>query len=246
MSNQVSLIERTAGRFGLQPAKMVSVLKSTAFRTNEPITDEQLAALLIVSEQYGLSPFTKELYAFPDKGNIIPVVGVDGWSRIINEHPQFDGMDYHQSETMLDSDEHKSCPEWIECAVYRKDRTHPIVVREYLDECYKPPRSNFQGPWQTHTKRMLRHKATIQAARLAFGFAGIYDPDEAERIRDMGEARVIHEQPEPQPSTVDTLKDRLRELDDGAAEREEFIRAMEDPLPIPELPEIPAEESGDD
>ena len=31
---------------------------------------------------------------------------------------------------------------------------------------------------------MLRHKAMIQAARLAFGFAGIYDEDEAERIKD--------------------------------------------------------------
>ncbi|ENC7540331.1 phage recombination protein Bet, partial [Salmonella enterica subsp. enterica serovar Brandenburg] len=30
--------------------------------------------------------------------------------------------------------------------------------------------------------RMLRHKAMIQCARLAFGFAGIYDKDEAERI----------------------------------------------------------------
>jgi hypothetical protein len=29
---------------------------------------------------------------------------------------------------------------------------------------------------------MLRHKALIQCARVAFGFAGIHDPDEAERI----------------------------------------------------------------
>jgi hypothetical protein len=29
---------------------------------------------------------------------------------------------------------------------------------------------------------MLRHKAMIQCARLAFGFAGIFDQDEAERI----------------------------------------------------------------
>jgi hypothetical protein len=29
---------------------------------------------------------------------------------------------------------------------------------------------------------MLRHKAMIQAARIAFGFAGIYDEDEAARI----------------------------------------------------------------
>jgi hypothetical protein len=29
---------------------------------------------------------------------------------------------------------------------------------------------------------MLRHKALIQCARLAFGYGGIYDQDEAERI----------------------------------------------------------------
>jgi hypothetical protein len=29
---------------------------------------------------------------------------------------------------------------------------------------------------------MLRHKAMIQAARLAFGYGGIFDQDEAERI----------------------------------------------------------------
>jgi len=38
------------------------------------------------------------------------------------------------------------------------------------------------GPWKSHPYRMLRHKAMIQCARLAFGFVGIYDGDEAERI----------------------------------------------------------------
>ena len=35
---------------------------------------------------------------------------------------------------------------------------------------------------------MMRHKAMIQCARLAFGFTGIFDQDEAERIteRDVG------------------------------------------------------------
>jgi len=59
------------------------------------------------------------------------------------------------------------------------------VVREYLDEVYQPPRGKdggYDGPWQSHTKRMLRHKTVIQGARLAFGFAGIYDEDEAHRI----------------------------------------------------------------
>jgi len=30
---------------------------------------------------------------------------------------------------------------------------------------------------------MLRHKALVQCARLSFGLAGIYEPDEAMRIR---------------------------------------------------------------
>ncbi|MCO2532685.1 phage recombination protein Bet, partial [Pseudomonas aeruginosa] len=43
--------------------------------------------------------------------------------------------------------------------------------------------------------RMLRHKAMIQCARLAFGFAGIYDQDEAERIveRDVTPAEEVED-----------------------------------------------------
>ncbi|MGQ0416506.1 recombinase RecT, partial [Bacillus sp. HC-TM] len=64
---------------------------------------------------------------------------------------------------------------------------HPICVTEWMDECRREPFKTREGreitgPWQSHPKRMLRHKAMIQCARLAFGFAGIYDNDEAERI----------------------------------------------------------------
>jgi hypothetical protein len=38
---------------------------------------------------------------------------------------------------------------------------------------------------------MLRHKAQIQCARLAFGFADLHDPDEGERIIDMGAADEV-------------------------------------------------------
>lgn len=157
-----------AKQFNIQgdPAELVQTLKATAFKGNA--TDAQFNALLIVATQYGLNPFTKEIYAFPDKQNgITPVVGVDGWARIINSNSQFDGMDFQQ--------DNESCT----CRIYRKDRSHPIAVTEYLDEC----RRNTQ-PWNSHPKRMLRHKAMIQAARLAFGFTGIYDEDEAERIKD--------------------------------------------------------------
>lgn len=155
-----------AKQFNIQgdPQELVQTLKATAFRSNA--TDAQFNVLMIVATQYGLNPFTREIYAFPDKNNgITPVVGVDGWARIINSHPQFDGMEF-TSDT-------ESCT----CKIYRKDRNHPTTVTEYLEECKR----NTQ-PWNSHPRRMLRHKAMIQAARLAFGFGGIYDEDEAERI----------------------------------------------------------------
>ncbi|EAA6002579.1 phage recombination protein Bet [Salmonella enterica subsp. enterica serovar Oranienburg] len=167
------LTERV-GMDSVDPQELITTLRQTAFKGDA--SDAQFIALLIVANQYGLNPWTKEIYAFPDKQNgIVPVVGVDGWSRIINENQQFDGMDFEQ--------DNESCT----CRIYRKDRNHPICVTEWMDECRREPFKTrdgreITGPWQSHPKRMLRHKAMIQCARLAFGFAGIYDKDEAERI----------------------------------------------------------------
>lgn len=167
MSNLITTqINQLAERFDLpQSAELYQVLKATAFRGE--VTDAQLSALLIVAKQYGLNPWLKQIYAFPDKNNgIVPVVGVDGWTHIINTHPQYDGVEFEQ-----DGD---SCT----CVIYRKDRSHATRVTEYMVEC---KRDN-APPWKSHPYRMLRHKALIQCSRLAFGFSGIYDQDEAERI----------------------------------------------------------------
>ena len=87
-----TLSGRMAERFGVDPQEMMATLKATAFKGQ--VTDAQMQALMIVADQYGLNPWTKEIYAFPDKGGIVPVVGVDGWARIINENPAFDGMEF--------------------------------------------------------------------------------------------------------------------------------------------------------
>lgn len=190
MSNLITTqINQLATRFDLPKSEeLYNVLKATAFKGD--VSDAQLSALLIVAGQYGLNPWTKEIYAFPDKKNgIIPVVSVDGWSRIINSHPAFDGMDFNFSDEMVVMDGANSpAPTWTECVIHRKDRSHPTVIREYLDEVYKAPFKpkdggyTVAGPWQSHPKRFSRHKAMIQCARMAFGFGGIYDDDEAARI----------------------------------------------------------------
>ncbi len=206
-----TLVEKFAGKYSIEPAKLLSILKATAFKQRDgEVSNEQMAALLVVADQYGLNPFTREIFAFPDKQNgIVPVVGVDGWSRIINNHPQSDGFEFRQSDEIVEMDKAKPCPAWIEVVIYRKDRAHPVIVREYIDEVYRAPfkrndGSAVMGPWQTHTKRFLRHKTLIQGARIAYGFGGIYDEDEAERIieRDITpEAKQLLEDfPRPAPS----------------------------------------------
>jgi phage recombination protein Bet len=204
------LIQKFAERFSFDEDKIVDTLKATAFKVKDgAVSDAQMMALLIVADQFGLNPFTREIYAFPDKQNgIVPVVGVDGWARIINSHPSFDGMAFKPAETMITPEGGKPCPEWLECVLFRKDRTHPVTIREYLDEVYREPFKGNRdgksftvaGPWQSHTKRMLRHKATIQAARMAFGFVGIYDADEAERILE-GQAEIMAAGTEAVPFT---------------------------------------------
>jgi phage recombination protein Bet len=178
-----SLIAKFASKFSVNENEVMDILKNTAFkqRDGQPTaTDNQMTALMIVSDQYGLNPFTKEIYAYPDKSNgIVPVVGVDGWSRIINEHPQLDGIEFNYSQETV-THKGKNCHVWIECVITRKDRSKPIVVREFFDEVVRS--LNFATPWDSHPKRMHRHKTLIQGARVAFGFAGIYDDDEAERI----------------------------------------------------------------
>jgi phage recombination protein Bet len=179
-----------------------------------------------------LNPWTHEIYAFPDKQNgIVPVVGVDGWSRLMNSNPEFDGMEVIESDDIVTGEDHKPCPRWIECRIYRKGRTHYVPSKERFDECYRPPfvtrdGRKVSGPWQTHTSRMLRHKAVIQAARMAFGFAGIYDPDEADRIIEAGP--VISANPRDglevaDPVAVDSYVGRI--TDTLAQDVEEEIHA---------------------
>ena len=170
-STKVSLVEAFSKKYSVEPAKMLSALKATAFKGN--VTDEQMIALLVVANQYGLNPFTKEIYAYPSNQGIVPVVGIDGWARIINSDSRFDGMDFEQDD------------EKCLCKIYRKDRSHAISVTEYMTECNRGT-----PPWKSHPKRMLRHKAMIQCARIAFGFVGIYDEDEGEFIASKEAVRV--------------------------------------------------------
>ncbi|MCB2188622.1 MAG: recombinase RecT [Deltaproteobacteria bacterium] len=197
--NKGALIARFASRMGVDQGQLLKILKATCFKLPRDrnydgpppeVSNEQMAALLIVAEQFGLNPFLRQIFAFPDKVNgITPVIGVDGWIQMMNDCSAFDGIEFHYGPeaTPIDND-HKPCPEWIEAVIYRTDRSRPTVIREFLRECYRPAFEGTgrngpykkTGEWQIHTSRMLRHKALIQCARVALGLGGgAVDEDEA-------------------------------------------------------------------
>ena len=95
---------------------------------------------------------------------------------------------FKYSEKMVTMKGAKPCPEWCEIDIEKKDGSH-IIIREYLDEVFRE--LTYFNPWQTHTKRFLRHKTKIQGAREAFGFSGIYDQDEGERITEAQGTEVL-------------------------------------------------------
>lgn len=188
-------IEAMASRLLVTPKTLQDTLSKTVFSACR--TNEEFVALVVVSNEFGLNPLLKEIYAFPTKGGgIQPMVSIDGWIRLMNEHPQFDGIEfiYHPDE--------KNGIEAIEAVIYRKDRNHPIKVIEYLEECKRNT-----DPWNKSPRRMLRHRALIQCVRVAFGFSGIASEDEGD---DYVNVTVVDSAPTILPSN----KSLAEELDD--------------------------------
>lgn len=188
-SRPMDLLSRMAFDMGVNRDQFWSTIMLTVMP--EGATQEQALAFLAVADSYGLNPFLGQITAFAAKGGgIKPMVPIDGWATIINRHEQCDGWEIDFSDEITTPNGGKPCPVSATITIYRRDRSHPVRITEFLDELYQPPKPSrngggmFDGPWQTHTKRMLRHKVLIQGARVGLGITGIYDPDEAERFRD--------------------------------------------------------------
>jgi phage recombination protein Bet len=180
-----SVLMTIAARYGMEPAAFEATVRGTCGLAGA--TREEFAAFVLVANEYRLNPLTREIYAFPKKGGgIQPIVSVDGWLNLANSHPQFDGLEVEF--------EHDDAGKLVSATarVHRKDRSHPIVVTEYLAECVRST-----DPWKM-AHRMLRHKAAIQGIRYAFGFSGIMEPDEAESI-------AVREPATPEPRAVQQL-----------------------------------------
>jgi hypothetical protein len=117
-----------------------------------------ILSLLRSMQNLQLDPLCEEIgFTKYDDGQWQVLITIEGCSKLLNHHPQFNGLVFNQADTQVEG-----VPEWIECSIYRKDRVLPTTVREYLLEV----RSE-NTIWQKMPRRMLRHRALQQCVRLA-------------------------------------------------------------------------------
>ncbi len=209
-----SIIATMAAIYDMEPVQFERTVRAQCSPTPkrgeqaQPLTPEQFAAFLLVARKYDLDPITREIFAYPKRGGgVVPIVSIDGWINLINSHPACDGFEF---EYAYDSDGRLySC----KCIMYRKDRAHPTTVTEFLSECWRDTE-----PWKME-HRMLRHKALMQCGRYAFGFAGIWDEEEGQRIVEAEAAQA----PRPPRPGDQTAAERIRPAPLQDANRESPI-----------------------
>ena len=170
-------LQQVAKRLAVSENELQSIVLNTVMpNRGAKVTNDQFVSFMAVANEYKLNPIVKEIYAFPAQGGgIQPIVSIDGWLKIINSHPEFNGMTFDdvrsESGNLIA----------VTCNIYKKGIDHPVTVTEYMEECRRNT-----DPWKKWPNRMLRHKAAIQGGRYAFGISGIIDPDEADRYQEVG------------------------------------------------------------
>lgn len=206
---KMNALEAMASRLQVQPEVLKDTLMKTAFANCK--NDADFMSGMIVANTYGLNPLLKEMYAFPSRnGGIIPIVSVDGWISLMQRHKDFNGIELTENE-----DPETGKLKSVTCKIYLKGKDHPVVITEYMEECDQAGKDT----WKKWPRRMLRHKALIQGARVAFGFSGIYDEDEGERIKEaeiLISAKPIVEMPKELPPAGQTASEAAKTIDVAA------------------------------
>ena len=169
-------IQTLSVSMGVSQEEVVDVIKGMIISSKNQhgaiATNAEMAVVSSVCAKYDLNPLVSECAAFVSGGKLSVVVMIQGWYRIVNRQPDFDGVEF---EDRLDSNGGIIA---TTCVMYLKNRSRPVRVTEYLSEC----RQERSDVWKKYPFRMLRHKAYIQCAKMAFGISEVIDDDEASRI----------------------------------------------------------------
>lgn len=175
-SNDVNVLQRDAAFSPPIQAKLDQLIDSTNYSQTELTywinhlsnslstcdakqCEMALLCLIHLIEKYTLDPLLGDLQLWQEQDVIHIGISMSGLMRLLHRQPQFIGINFTESpQTSEDT------PNWIECAISRRDDFQVIIAREYLAEVKQEGKL-----WQEMPRRMLKHRAAQQAARYAFG-----------------------------------------------------------------------------
>jgi len=150
--------------------QLVEQMKAHVAKSVQGASDVEVQAFVMVCERLGLNPILGEAHAMRDRGGTLrPIPSIDGWAKVVRSQPDFRGVEFAE---VRDEDGDLTA---IDCSIHVEGWQQPCTVREYLSECRRNT-----PVWKTMPTRMLRHRALIQCARIAFGL-GLAD---VEDVRD--------------------------------------------------------------
>ncbi len=156
--------------------------------------------LLRLANKYQLDPLSDEIALLQNQDQTYqPFITIDGWSKLINNHPQYAGMSLRDSTELIDG-----IPTWMECTIYRDDRILPIVIKEYLEEVRTDHPS-----WQQMPRRMLRHRVIQQCARLALATSASESISNTEIFREETALQKNYMTETHSKKQTDILKEKL-------------------------------------
>lgn len=160
--NSIAILKRLVEKETVRCAKQLNIDKEELeawINVQIEVPAQTILTLLRTSTDRRLDPLREEitLTRYED-GNWQANISIDGWIKLLNQDPQFNGVVFKESDNLIDG-----VPEWVECSIFRKDHQLPVVAKEYLTEV-----KSEQPVWQKMPRRMLRHRALQQCARFYF------------------------------------------------------------------------------
>lgn len=155
---------------------------------------EKCIEFLMICAAHKLNPATREIgafYGYNEKQGwrLQTFIEVDGWVKLANQHPEYDGFtqEFHfrGQDRLADS---------VTTRVFRKGRSHPEETTIFMDEWKKDT-----PVWRQMPNWQLGVKGIKQTVRFAFGFAGIVDREDLLEESDTAPVTVSTQ---AQPQTI--------------------------------------------
>ena len=210
------------------PAQVELVKKTVALGAS----NDELKMFLGIAKRYNLDPFVKEIWCIKRGGQAVITTSRDGYLKIANEHPNFDGI---VSDVVYEKDQFKRRPDGVEhvygagnrgratgayALVYRNDRKFPV----YVFAPWSDYGAGNNPTWKKYPHAMILKVAEAQALKRAFSLSGLVTREEldaSEPVQQPKQAEVVdiksvgNDVPMPINNTEKVDMDRVKGIWNG-------------------------------